>query len=165
MKSQDEAEKTDLARHGIITGLPPPEQGEKFNSRRKRRRRHMSTIINFISGLLVIDMLLLATGCQTVDTTHAQDNGSSKHPPSDPSQDPSRLRLDEVRAEPSDESEDVNKIEEALRHEAVNPGADAAAIDYYHPQATDAWATGTWRDQSLQLNDGRVVIDTDIKHQ
>jgi hypothetical protein len=125
----------------------------------------MSTIINFISGLLVIAMLLLATGCQTVDTTHTQDDGSSKHPPSDPSQDPSRLRLDKVRAEPSDESEDVNKIEEALRQEAVNPGADAAVVDYYHPQATDAWVTGTWRDQSLQLNDGRVVIDIDIKHQ
>jgi hypothetical protein len=125
----------------------------------------MSTIINFISGLLVIVMLLLATGCQTVDTTHTQDDGSSKHPPSDPAQDPSHLRLDKVRAEPSDESEDVNKIEEALRQEAVNPGADATVIDYYQPQATGTLVTGTWRDQSLQLNDGRVVIDIDIKHQ
>jgi hypothetical protein len=137
------------------------------------RRGIVTTIINFISGLLVIAMLLQATGCQTVDTTHTQDVGSPKYPPSDPSQvqilrtEPTRphVRLGEVRAEPSSESVNVSKIEEALRQEAAKLGADAAVVVYDRTQVTGAWVTGPWRDRSVQPIEGRVVIAIAIKYQ
>ncbi|MDD5319451.1 MAG: hypothetical protein PHD43_02330 [Methylococcales bacterium] len=66
----------------------------------------MKTAIHSITALLVIAMLLLATCCQTVATTHTQDVGSPKYPP-------------------SDENVDAGKIEEPLRQEAARLGADA----------------------------------------
>jgi hypothetical protein len=133
----------------------------------------MTTIINFISGLFVIIMLLSSTGCQTVDTTHTQDIGSPTYPPSDPAQvqilrkEPTRphVRLGEVRAEPSSESVDVAKIEEALRQEAAKLGADAAVVVSDRTQVTGAWVSGTWRDRSVQEIEGRVVVAVAIKYQ
>lgn len=133
----------------------------------------MTTIINFISGLFVIAIILLSTGCQTVDTTHTQDIGSPTYPPSDPAHvqilrtEPTRphARLGEVRAEPSDESVDAAKIEEALRREAAKLGADAAVVVHDRTQPTGAWVTGPWNDRSVQEIEGRVVVAIAIKYE
>jgi len=54
------------------------------------------------------------------------------------------VRLGEVRAEPSSQSVDVTKIEEALRKEAAKLGADAVVVVYDRTQVRGAVVTGPW---------------------
>jgi hypothetical protein len=122
---------------------------------------------------LAVSALLLATGCQTVSTSHTQDIGGPKFPPSDPAKvqilrtQPTRphVRLGEVRAEPSDTSVDATKIEEALRKEAAKLGADAAVVVYDKTQVTGAVVMGPWWGRSIENVEGRIVIAVAIKYQ
>jgi len=133
----------------------------------------MKPTFSCISRGLGLAIFFLATGCQTVSTTHTQDVGSAKYPPSDPTQvqilraEPTRphMRLGEVRAEPSSQDMDVTKIEGALRKEAAKLGADAAVVVYDRTQTTGAMITGPWYGRSLQRIEGRVVIAVAIKYQ
>ncbi len=133
---------------------------------------NQKTAISFII-LGLAAFLISATGCQTVSTTHTQQVGGPKYPPSDPAQvqilraEPNRphVRLGEVRAEPSDEHMDAAKIEEALRKEAAKLGADAVVVVYDRTETTGAVVTGPWWGRSIQRLEGRVVIAVAIKYQ
>jgi hypothetical protein len=117
--------------------------------------------------------LLVSTGCQTVSTSHTQDVGAPKFPPSDPAQvevlrtEPTRahVKLGEVRAQPSSESVDVTKIEIALKQEAAKMGADAAVVVYDKTQVVGAQVVGGWLNRSVDPIEGRVVIAIAIKYQ
>jgi hypothetical protein len=116
--------------------------------------------------------LVLLAGCQTVSTTHSQEIGGPRFAPSDPAQvqilrtEPTRphVRLGEVRAEPSDPSVDVTKIEDALRKEAAKLGADAAVVVYDQTQVTGAQVVGGWLNRSIERTEGRVIIAVAIKY-
>lgn len=133
----------------------------------------MNTIIRFLIAGLCIAMLLQLSACQTVSTTHTQDVGAPKYPPSDPAQiqilrtEPTRphVRLGEVRAEPSSGNMDVTRIEDALRQEAAKLGADAVVVVYDRTQVTGAFVSGPWWGRSLQPIEGRIVIAVAIKYQ
>jgi len=133
----------------------------------------MNQKLHSIIPAIAVAVLVLATGCQTVSTTHTQDVGSAKYSPSDPAQvqilrtEPTRphVRLGEVRAEPSSQDMDVTKIEEALRKETAKLGADAAVVVYDRTQITGAYVTGPLRSRSIQRETGRVIIAIAIKYQ
>jgi hypothetical protein len=126
----------------------------------------------YVASLLAITMWL-ATGCQTVSTTHTQEIGAPRFAPSDPAKveilrtEPTRahVRLGEVQAEPSDTSVDASKIEEALRKEAARLGADAAVVVADKTQVTGAVVTGPWWGRSIESVQGRVVVAVAIKYQ
>ncbi len=132
----------------------------------------MKTPISVITLGLSAAVLMLATGCQTVRTTHTQDIGSPKYPPSDPAQveilrtQPTRphMRLGEVRAEPSSQSVEVTEIENALRKEAAKLGADTAVVVYDRTRITGAYVSGPWYGRSVHATTGRVIIAVAIKH-
>jgi hypothetical protein len=117
--------------------------------------------------------LVLATGCQTVSTSHTQDIGGPRFAASNPAQVqilrtmPTRphVRLGEVRAEPSDTGVDVSKIEDALRKEAAKMGADAAVVVYDKTQVTGAQVVGGFLNRTIQETEGRIVIAVAIKYQ
>jgi hypothetical protein len=122
---------------------------------------------------LAATALLVLTGCQTVSTSHTQDIGAPKFPPSDPAQvqilrtEPTRahVKLGEVRAQPSSEKVDVTKIETALKQEAAKLGADAAVVVYDKTQVVGAMVVGGWLNRSVDPIEGRVVIAIAIKYQ
>ncbi len=123
-------------------------------------------------GLAAAGVLLVA-GCQTVSTSYTQDIGGPRFAPSDPTKvqilrtEPTRVhvRLGEVRAEPSSESVDASKIEDALRKEAAKLGADAAVVVCDKTQVTGAMVVGPWWGRSVEQIQGRVVIAVAIKYQ
>ncbi len=133
----------------------------------------MKKIIQTVTLGLAGVTLLLLTGCQTVSTSHTQDIGAPRFAASDPTKvqilrtEPTRahVRLGEVRAEPSDSSVDVSKIEGALRTEAAKLGADAAVVVYDKTQVTGQVVTGTWRFQTVENVEGRVIVAVAIKYQ
>ena len=133
----------------------------------------ISSITLGVAILILFLILFLASGCQTVTTTHMQDIGVQRYPPSDPAQiqilrtEPTRphVRLGEVRAEPSSQSVDVTKIEEALRKEAAKLGADAVVVVYDRTQVRGAVVTGPWWGPSIQPIEGRIVIAVAIEYQ
>ena len=116
--------------------------------------------------------LLAITGCNTVQTSHRQDIGAPKYPPSTPAQvqilrtEPTRphVRLGEVQAEPSSDSVDVRLIEGALQKEAARLGADAAVVVCDKTQITGATVTGPWWGRSVETIQGRVVMAVAIKY-
>ena len=120
-----------------------------------------------------VAILFALTGCNTVSTSHTQDIGGPKYPPSDPAQvqilrtQPTRahVRLGEVRAEPSSDSVPATDIETALRKAAAKMGADAAVVVYDKTQTTGAYVTGPWWGRSVQTVQGRVIIAVAIKYQ
>ena len=122
---------------------------------------------------LAIAASLLVTGCQMVSTSHTQEIGGPKFPPSDPTQvqilrtEPTRphVRLGEVKAEPSSESTDASLIEAALRKEAAKLGADAAVVVCDRTQTTGAYVTGPWWGRYIETVQGRVIIAVAIKYQ
>jgi len=122
---------------------------------------------------LAATALLVLAGCQTVSTSHTQDIGAPKFPPSDPAQvqilrtEPTRahVKLGEVRAQPSSEDVDVTKIETALKQEAAKMGADAAVVVYDKTQVVGAQVVGGWLNRSVDPIEGRVVIAIAIKYQ
>lgn len=130
------------------------------------------TIQTLTLGLVGVSLLFL-TGCQTVSTSYRQDIGAPKYGPSNPAQvqilrtEPTRahVRLGEVQAEPSSDSVDVSKIEQALRAEAAKLGADAAVVVCDKTQVTGAYVMGPWWGRSVQEVQGRVVIAVAIKYQ
>ena len=133
----------------------------------------MKFTIRYLATFAAAAMLWLTTGCQSVSTTHTQDIGGPRFAPSDPNQvqilrtEPTRahVRLGEVRAEPSDTSVDVTKIEAALRTEAAKLGADAAVVVYDKTQVTGAMVVGSWRMRSVETVQGRVIVAVAIKYQ
>ena len=133
----------------------------------------MKSSISSITLGVAILILFLGSGCQTVTTTHMQDIGVPRYPPSDPAQiqilrtEPTRphVRLGEVRAEPSSQSVDVTQIEEALRNETAKLGADAVVVVYDRTQVRGAVVTGPWWGPSIQPIEGRIVIAVAIKYQ
>ena len=133
----------------------------------------MKNITHPIVLLFPVVALFALTGCNTVSTSHTQDIGGPKYPPSDPSSvqilrtEPTRphVRLGEVQAEPSSESVDVTLIEAALRKEAAKLGADAAVVVADRTQVTGAYVTGPWWGRSVDTVQGRVVIAVAIKYQ
>jgi hypothetical protein len=122
--------------------------------------------------IIALATLLLASGCQTVSTSHTQDIGGPIFAPSDPLQvqilrtEPTRphVRLGQVRVEPSDPSVDVTKIEAALRKEAAKIGADAAVVVYDKTQVTGAQVVGGWLNRSIEETEGRIIIAIAIKY-
>ena len=122
---------------------------------------------------LIAVALLLVAGCQTVSTSHTQDIGAPRFAPSDPAQvqilrtEPTRphVRLGEVRAQPSDESVDVSKIEDAIRKEAAKLGANAAVVVYDKTQVVGAQVVGGWLNRSVDPIEGRIIIAIAIKYQ
>ena len=130
------------------------------------------SVRSFAYGFCIAS-LFLAGGCQTVTTTHTQQIGGPKFPPSDPAQVqllqsiPTRphVRLGELRAEPSSTTTDVTKIETALRQEAAKLGADAAIVVSDRTEVTGATVTGPLRDRSVERELGRVIIAIAIKYQ
>jgi hypothetical protein len=118
-----------------------------------------------------IVVLFAFTGCNTVSTSTKQDLGGPRFPPSDPAlvqilrTAPTRphVRLGEVRAEPSSDSVEVSKIEDALRKVAAKLGAEAAVVVYDHVQVTGAFVTGGLWNRSIQREEGRVIIAVAIK--
>jgi hypothetical protein len=134
---------------------------------------NMNTGLRYLTLFAAGATLWLTTGCQTVSTSYTQDIGGPKYPPSDPAQVqvlrtvPTRphVRLGEVRAQPSDTSVNVTKIEDALRKEAAKLGADAAVVVYDKTQVTGAMVVGTWRMRSVEPVEGRVIVAVAIKYQ
>jgi hypothetical protein len=133
----------------------------------------MKTKISYLTSITAFVALFALTGCNTVSTTHTQDIGSQKFPPSDPASvqilrtEPTRahVRLGEVRAEPSNESTDVTLIETALRKEAAKLGADAAVVVYDKTQVTGAQVVGGFLNRSVETIEGRVIVAVAIKYQ
>lgn len=133
----------------------------------------MKNLTRCLTALAAAALLFVLTGCQSVYTSHTQDIGAKRFPPSDPTQvqilqtPPTRahVRLGEVRAEPSSTGVDVVKIEEALRKEAAKLGADAAVVVYDRTQVTGVVVTGSWRFRSVDQIQGRVVVAIAIKYQ
>ena len=127
----------------------------------------------FITLGIAAVVLFFMTGCASVSTSHTQDVGSPKFPPSDPTKieilrnEPTRphVRLGEVRAEPSTESMDAAKIEEALRKEAAELGADAAVVVYDGTHVTGAQVVGPWWGGSIRRTEGRIVVAVTIKYE
>lgn len=126
-----------------------------------------------LSHALAAAAVIGLTGCQTVSTSHQQEIGGPKFAPSDPAQvqilrtEPTRphVRLGEVRAEPSTESMDVSKIEDALRKESAKLGADAAVVVYDKTQVVGAQVVGGWLNRSVEAVEGRVIVAIAIKYQ
>ena len=133
----------------------------------------MKPVKSVLTITLAATALLVSTGCQTVSTSHTQDIGAPKFPPSDPTQvqilrtEPTRahVKLGEVRAEPSSEKVDVTKIETALKQEAAKLGADAAVVVYDKTQVVGAMVVGGWLNRTVDPVEGRVVIAIAIKYQ
>ena len=133
----------------------------------------MRTLIRSVPLALTAAALVLVTGCQTVSTSHTQEIGAPRFAPSDPAQvqilrtEPTRphVRLGEVRAEPSDESVDASKIEDAIRKEAAKIGADAAVVVYDKTQVVGAQVVGGWLNRSIDPIEGRIIIAVAIKYQ
>jgi len=133
----------------------------------------MKLFLRSLVPALAIALLLIGAGCNTVSTSRVQYLGVPKLPPSDPAQvqilrtEPTRphIRLGEIRAEPSSESVDVTKIENALRQQAAKLGADAAVVVYDRTQVTGAYVTGPWFGRSVQEIQGRVIVAVAIKYQ
>lgn len=130
-------------------------------------------LIKSVLTVTLATVLLISTGCQTVSTSHTQEIGAAKFPPSDPMQvqilrtEPTRphVRLGEVKAQPSSESMDVTKIEAALKKEAAKLGADAAVVVYDKTQVVGAMVVGGWLNRQVDPVEGRVIIAIAIKYQ
>jgi hypothetical protein len=137
-----------------------------------KTNRKRKTSLPCLNALAVAAALLWAAGCQTVSISHTQDLGGPRFAPSDPAQvqilrtEPTRphVRLGEVRAEPSDPSVDVTKIEAAVRKEAAKMGADAAVVVYDKTQVTGAQVVGGWLNRTIQETEGRIIIAVAIKY-
>jgi hypothetical protein len=129
--------------------------------------------VRYIAAFAAAASFSLATGCQSVYTSHIQNVGGPRFAPSDPAQvqilrtQPARphVRLGEIRAEPASLSIDVAQIEDALRKEAAKLGADAVVVVYDRTQITGAYVLGPWWGGSIQTVQGRVVIAVAIKYQ
>jgi hypothetical protein len=126
-------------------------------------------------GLLAFTLaitLISSTGCNTVSITSKQYLGGPTYPPSNPQTiqilrtEPTRphVRLGEVQAEPSSDSVDVQKIEDALRKSAAKLGADAVVIVYDKTQVVGAVVNGPWWGRTVNDVTGRVIIGVAIKY-
>jgi hypothetical protein len=133
----------------------------------------MKTIVSRLMLLPVLGIaLFLTAGCNTVSVTSNQYLGVPIYPPTDPAQiqilrkEPVQphVQLGEVRAEPSSESVDAQKIETALRNAAAKMGANAVVIVYDRTQVTGAMVTGPWYGRSVQTIMGRVVVGVAIRY-
>jgi hypothetical protein len=133
----------------------------------------MKPLTQFVQLGLAATALVLATGCQSVSTSHVQYIGGPRVSPSDPAQvqilraEPTRahVRLGEVRAEPYSESMEAAKIEDAIRKEAAKLGADAIVVVRDKTQVMGAMVTGPWWGRSVETIQGRVIIAVAIKYQ
>jgi hypothetical protein len=73
-------------------------------------------------------------------------------------------QLGEVRAETSNPSVDVTKIEDALRKEGAKLGADAVFVVSDSTQVTGEQVEGGLLDHEVEDIEGRVVLATAIKY-
>jgi hypothetical protein len=124
-------------------------------------------------GVFAALVVFFMPGCAGVSTSHTQDVGSPKFPPSDPTkieilrEEPTQphVRLGEVRAEPPSESTEAAMIEDALRKEAAELGADAAVVVYDGTHVTGAEVLGPWWGGTIRRTEERLVIAVAIKYQ
>jgi hypothetical protein len=133
----------------------------------------MKILIRTFALIATVAALFAGVGCNTVSTTSTQYVGGPKFAPTDPASVvilrtmPTRahIRLGEVRAEPSNTSVDVVKIETAIREKAAQLGADAAVIVVDRIQVVGAMVVGGYLDRSIESIQGRVVVAVAIKYQ
>jgi hypothetical protein len=137
----------------------------------------VKTTLNFTSArLLALSLLLpsilLFTGCQTVSSSHTQEIGGPRYSASNPAQvqilrtppERAHVRLGEVRVQPSSKDVDASRIEDALRKEAAQLGADAVVVVHDHTQLVGAQITGGPMNRSVDLVERRNVYAVAIKY-
>jgi hypothetical protein len=115
---------------------------------------------------------LLLTGCNTVSITSHQYLGGQTFAATNPAQveilrtAPTRphVRLGEVQAEPSGNSVDNAKIEQALQKAAAKMGANAVVIVVDRTQVVAETVTGPLWARSIDPVSGRVIIGIAIRY-
>jgi hypothetical protein len=135
----------------------------------------MKTILSSAIRLptLLVAVLFLVTGCNTVSISTKQYLGGPRFGPSDPARieilrtEPTRpnVKIGEVQAQPSSDSIPVEEIETELRKGAAKLGADAVVVVYDKTQVVGAVVNGPWWGRSVSTITGRVIIAVAIKYQ
>ena len=132
----------------------------------------MKIRIQWLISIAALTGLIVVTGCQTVSTSSQQYLGGPTFPPSDPAQvqilrnEPQRanVQLGQVQAEPSSDSVDAAKIEQALQKAAAKMGANAVVIVADRTQVMGRTVTGPLWARSINTITGRVIVGVAIRY-
>jgi len=132
----------------------------------------MKKHINWLISCAALTGLVAVTGCNTVSISSRQYLGGPTYPPTDPAQvqilrtEPTRpnVQLGQVQAEPSSDSVDNTKIEQALQKSAARMGANAVVIVADRTQYMGATVTGPLWARSVNQITGRVIIGVAIRY-
>ena len=117
-------------------------------------------------------VVLITSGCATVRTSHRQDIGATRYPPSHPAEIeiirfvPARphVRLGEVQVKLPNPNVEPDVIEAALQKESAKLGANAVIVVYDRTQATGTvMDCPTWT-RSLEAIKGCAVVGIAIKY-
>ncbi len=117
-------------------------------------------------------VVLASSGCTTVRTSHRQDIGETRYPPSDAAKIeimryvPARphVRVGEVQVKLPNPKVEPEVIEAALQKESAKLGADAVIVVFDRTQATGfVMYCPTWA-PALEAIKGCVVVGIAIKY-
>jgi hypothetical protein len=132
----------------------------------------MKRQINWLISCAALTGLMVVTGCNTVSISSRQYLGGPTYPPTEPAQvqilrmEPTRpnVQLGQVQAEPSSDSVDNTKIEQALQKAAAKMGANAVVIVADRTQYMGATVTGPLWARSVNQITGRVIVGVAIHY-
>jgi hypothetical protein len=124
-------------------------------------------------GTLLAALAPVLASCASIDATVTQYAGAPRFPPSDPAaveilrSDPMRPheRLGEVEVDASAQpAPPIAEVEDKLRVEAAQLGADAVVVVVDRIQPVGAFVSGPWWGRDVDVIKGRKLVGVAIKY-